>query len=136
MPGWTFFRSAGLAQDEMNVWLRRSLMLLFAIFWLALILTPTLAFVLARNGQVQVGQTDGRHWRLFLVQEADTEGVGLERARPVAAPDDAQDSVQCLQTSINYWMWSGEGPSATFCQCVDMAAGAIADITPPACLLP
>lgn len=120
----------------MNVWLRRSLMLLFVIFWLALILTPTLAFVLARNGQVQVGQPDGRHWRLFLVQQADAEGVGLERARPVDAPGDAQDSVQCLQTSINYWMWSGEGPAATFCQCADMATGAIVDITPPACLLP
>ena len=62
----------------MKVWLRRLLLLLFVLFWLALILMPTVAFILARNGQIQIGRSDGRHWRLFLVQEADMEGLGLE----------------------------------------------------------
>lgn len=120
----------------MNVWLRRFLILLFILFWMALILTPTLAFVLARNGQVQVGRTDGRHWRLFALQQADVEGLGLERARPVDAPEGAADTVQCLQTSITYWMWAGDGQATTYCQCTDGATGAIVDLVPPACLLP
>lgn len=120
----------------MNVWLRRLLMLLFALFWLVLILAPTLAFVLARNGQIQIGSSEGRHWRLFMVQEADAEGLGLERGRPVSPPFDAPESSACLQTTITYWMWTGVGQDALYCQCVDSTTGNLLDVTPPACLLP
>lgn len=111
-------------------------MLLFILFWLALVLTPTLAFVLARNGQVQIGGIDSRHWRLFMLQQADSEGIGLERARPVDPPPGSGESVQCLRTSIDYWMWNGEGAPATYCQCTDTTTGTMVDIIPPACLLP
>lgn len=117
----------------MNIWLRRLLMLGFVLFWLALLLTPTLAFVLARNGQVQIGRAEGRHWRLFLVQEADSEGLGLERGRPVPAPADAPDGVSCLMTSVSYWMWTGDGPAVSYCQCTD-ANGDVTDVVPPACM--
>ncbi|MBP6017191.1 MAG: hypothetical protein KA586_10765 [Candidatus Promineofilum sp.] len=120
----------------MNVWLRRFLILLFILFWLALILTPTLAFVLARNGQVQLGPSGGSHWRLFMLQQADVEGLGLERSRPVAPPAGASESVQCLQTTIDYWMWYGEGQGTSYCQCLDTLTGMVVDSTPPACLLP
>jgi hypothetical protein len=120
----------------MNVWLRRLLLLLFVLFWLALILTPTLAFVLARNGQVQLGPSNGRHWRLFLVQEAQLEGLGLERGRPVPPPVEAPPTATCLQTRINYWMWVGEGQPATYCQCQDSSTGEALAVTPPACLAP
>lgn len=120
----------------MNVWVRRFLILLFMLFWLVVILTPTLAFILARNGQVQLGRSDGRHVRLFLVQGDDLEGLGLERGRPVPPPGDVPESVSCLQTSISYWMWSGEGQPVTYCQCVDTSTGQVTDITPPACLTP
>lgn len=118
----------------MKVWLRRLLLLLFVLFWLALLLTPTLAFVLARNDQVQIGRSDGRHWRLFLVQEANTEGVGLERGRPVSPPGNAPESTACLQTTVSYWMWSGEGQETAYCQCADATTGDLVDIIPPACL--
>jgi len=122
----------------MNIWLRRLLMLLFVLFWLALIMTPTLAFVLARNGQVQLGRPEGRHWRLFLMQEADIEGVGLERGRPVAPPTDAPESVSCLKTTVSYWLWtagaSDDGQGASYCQCTDESTGALADVLPPACM--
>lgn len=120
----------------MNIWLRRGLMVLFALFWLALILTPTFAFVLARNGQIQIGEIDGRHWRVFMLQQADTEGIGLERARPVDAPADLDGPIQCLKTTIDYWMWRGEGMPADYCQCMDATTGTVVDVVPPACLLP
>ncbi len=120
----------------MSKWLRRLLILLFVLFWLVVILTPTLAFVLARNGQVQVGRTEGRHWRLFLLQEPDTEGVGLERGRPVAPPLEAPPSVSCLRTTVNYWLWAGEGNGADYCQCTDTVTGDVTQFIPPACPLP
>lgn len=120
----------------MNVWLRRFLMIVVIVFWLALILAPSLAFILARSGQVQIGASEGRHWRLFLVQQADAEGLGLERGRPVAPPPDAPESAACLQTTISYWMWAGEGPGTSYCQCLDSATGDLLDIDPPACLRP
>ena len=70
----------------MKGWPRRVLMLVFVLLWLAVMLFPTLAVVLARNGQLQMGDSDGRHWRLFLLQEPDFEGLGLERTRSVAPP--------------------------------------------------
>ena len=119
----------------MKGWPRRVLMLVFVLLWLAVMLFPTLAVVLARNGQLQMGDSDGRHWRLFLLQEPDFEGLGLERTRSVAPPLSAPAAV-CLQTSVAYWLWAGEGQDARYCQCTDPANGAtIADV-PPACQTP
>lgn len=124
----------------MNVWLRRLLILIFVLFWLAVMLTPALAFILARNEQIQIGDSDGRHWRVFLLHDAEAEGLGLERGRPVAPPDDAPQSASCLRTTIDYWLWAGEASredfGTAFCQCVDGATGEALDVTPPACMTP
>ena len=119
----------------MNRWLRRGLIVLFVLFWLGVMLFPTLAVVLARNGQLQLGDSNGRHWRLFLLQEPDFEGLGLERARPVAPPL-AAPSAACLRTTVSYWLWAGEGQGADYCQCVDPASGAAVPDVPPACQAP
>jgi hypothetical protein len=120
----------------MNRWIRRLLMLLVVLVWLGIILLPTVAFVLARNNQIQLGDTGGPHWRLFLLQEAQTEGLGLERAQTVTPPPDAPETAQCLRTTVSYWFWTGEGENAAYCQCVDETTGATLPITPPACLMP
>lgn len=120
----------------MKVWIRRLLLLLFGLIWLVAIMTPTLAFVLARNGQMQIGRTEGRHWRLFLVQGDDAEGLGLERSRPIAPPLAAPPSVSCLQTSVDYWLWTGVGFAADYCQCTDLATGDATDYVAPACPFP
>ena len=119
----------------MNRWLRRGLIVLFVLFWLGVMLFPTLAVVLARNGQLQLGDSNGRHWRLFLLQEPDFEGLGLERARAVAPPLSAP-AAACLQTTVAYWLWAGEGQDASFCQCTDPATGAAVADVPPACQAP
>ena len=119
----------------MKRWPRRVLMLVIVLVWLAVVLFPTLAVVLARNGQLQLGDSDGRHWRLFLLQEPEFEGLGLERARPVAPPL-AAPSAACLATSVSYWLWAGEGQDALYCQCTDPASGATVPDIPPACQTP
>lgn len=117
--------------------LRRALLIVLVLVWLFIMLLPTLAFVLVRNGQVQVGSPDGRHVRLFLLQDASAEGLGLERARTVQAPADAPPSTSCLRTSVHFWLWSGEEASgATYCQCIDQTTGQALPITPPACRTP
>lgn len=118
----------------MGGWPRRLLILVVLLAWLAALIFPTLAVVLARNGQIQLGDSDGRHWRLFLLQEADFEGLGLERARPVAPPLSAPDAA-CLQTAVSYWLWVGDGQNTAYCQCVDAAGAGLPD-TPPACQSP
>lgn len=120
----------------MKVWLRRLLILLFVLFWLALLLTPTLAVMLARNGQLRIGLGEERYWRFFLVQQAEAEGVGMERSRPVDPPAGAADTIHCSQQTVDYWMWTGEGQSVEYCQCLDGESGQSVDIVPPACQSP
>lgn len=119
----------------MNPWVRRMLMAVVVLFWLALMALPLLAFTLARSGQVQLGESQGRHWRLFLLQEPETEGLGLERGRPVAPPLDAP-AASCLQTTVTYWLWVGEGQDATYCYCVIETTGESVSGVPPACISP
>ena len=119
----------------MNRWPRRVLMLVIVLVWLAVVLLPTLAVVLAPHAQLPLGDSDGRHWRLFLLQEPEFEGLGLERARPVAPPL-AAPSAACLATSVSYWLWAGEGQDALYCQCTDPASGATVPDIPPACQTP
>jgi hypothetical protein len=122
----------------MNIWLKRLLIGLLLVVWLVLLISPTLAVVLARNGQLQLGSSDGPHTRLFLLQEADNEGLGLERARPVPAPPGVAESVMCLRTSVRYWMWTegAENLPADYCQCIDNATGSAIAERSPACPVP
>jgi hypothetical protein len=120
----------------MRVWLRRLLMLLIVLVWLAIMLTPALAFILARNEQLQIGRGDGRHWRLFLLHEAAGEGLGLERSRPVAPPGNAPQNASCLHTTVDFWLWTGASDidyGMEYCQCFDGATGELLDIN---CLAP
>lgn len=121
----------------MNVWLRRLIYLVIILVWLAIMMLPATAFILARNGQIQVGEPDGPHTRLFLLQDADAEGLGLERARTVRPPASGPDTVTCLRTTVSYWMWAGEaGQNTSYCQCIDQATGGLAGLESPSCMVP
>lgn len=113
--------------------MRRFLLILIALFWLLLLLLPTLAVTLARNGQIQLGSSEGRHWRLFLLQDSDTEGLGLERGRSVAPPPGAPAGAQCLRVTVGYWLWAGEGQGVAYCQCQDETTGESLSLVPLAC---
>lgn len=123
----------------MNAWVKRLLIGLFIVVWLVLLFTPAVAFLLAARGQIQVGPQEGRHVRVFLLEDAEAEGLGLERARPVPPPQDVVGA-SCLQTSVSYWLWSGgpdESQDVAFCQCFGPDGGALpADVVPAACVAP
>lgn len=103
----------------MKIWLRRLFYAFLLLFWLALVLFPGFAFILAANGQIELGDDPQRHLRIFLISETDAGGVGIERARPV------RDPAGCAETSVSYLMWQGEGESVRFCQCYDEQGGVI-----------
>lgn len=99
---------------------------LLVMFWLAVMSLPILAFALGMRGQVGIGQQHESHIRLFLVQDASAQGVGLEWARWASA--------ECLQTQVRYLTWVGEGPSVTYCQCID-TRGAVQSQASGPCVL-
>ncbi len=78
---------------------------------------PFFAFSLAARSQLQLGSAEGTHIRLFLIQEKDAEGVGVERVQPVSADSD------CTQNSVTYLMWKGDAEDVAYCLCVDAETG-------------
>lgn len=111
---------------RVNTWLKRLLYLVLFLTWLVVMSFPVGAAILASNGQIELGnQQSAHHLRLFLVQERDQEGVGLEWTRP-ARPD------KCRQGSITYAMWKGMAENARYCICSD-AKGSVTHSEPGAC---
>jgi hypothetical protein len=96
----------------MNKWLRRLIYLLITIVWLAIMFFPTFAFVLMQNGQIEIGAT-----RVFLLNDVDTPGIGLQTNRHAKT----EDGVMCERGSIIYLIWSGNdaNQNATYCSCDD-----------------
>lgn len=76
---------------------------------------PIVAFTLAEKRELSLGDDI----RLFLVQEPDAEGVGLEWARP------SRQQANCTQTSVTYLLWEGQSENTTYCQCYDGRSGAL-----------
>jgi hypothetical protein len=114
----------------MNRWLRRLLYALVVLVWLLLVIAPLLAFVLAARGQIQFGSDPRRHLRLFLVQEEDAQGIGLEWLRP------SRSQSACSSGSLTYFMWEGEGQNASFCQCYEPITNELDSVAPQACQSP
>ena len=72
-----------------------------------------MALVLANQQQIEIGSDVSSHIRIFLVQENEAQGVGVEWARPI------RKAPSCSTTSVNYLLWEGEAESAAYCQCYD-----------------
>jgi hypothetical protein len=82
-------------------------------------LFPIVAFVLATRGEIGVGDANESGFRLFLLNDAAFQGIGIERRRQI----DSEDN--CLQSTLNFLLWEGENDNLdiTFCQCFDEDTG-------------
>lgn len=96
-----------------KTWLRRLLYLFIVLVWLMIMVFPIVAFRLATNGEITWGQETDRQGRLFLLQDAEAEGVGLQTSRPQSG------SSVCVVTTVRYFMWVGEGQNSRSCSCTD-----------------
>ena len=99
----------------MKHWLRRGGYLIVFVVWLMIMCLPTLAFVLATRGEIQIGEYGRRNLRIFMVQEEESQGIGFQFTRPLSQNDN------CWQTAVNYLLWQGnsEEISSLYCQCLD-----------------
>lgn len=105
----------------MKRWSRRIGYLLFILLWLILVSLPVVAFFVATQGQIEIG--DSRSGlRLFLLQDTNNQGLGLQWTRNYNNPEAAgQSPGQCSRTTLRYFLWEGEasGQNADYCQCYD-----------------
>lgn len=111
----------------MKPWLRRLAYLTVTLIWLLFISLPACAFLLAARGQIQIGDQDGRHLRIFLLQERNLQGLGVEQTRPL------HGEPNCLRTTIRYYLWEGVGENTAFCRCTDPVTGAVQPTDPRIC---
>ena len=100
---------------------------LFILIWLFFISLPIFASVLFTRQQIQIGGDERGHLRIFLLQEKDAEGVGFELARPFST------NPPCSQTSVRFFMWTGDPENVTFCQCFDPQTNEYLPATPGVC---
>ena len=114
----------------MNRWPRYFGYLIFLLVWLFLIGLPAFAFILAAQGQIELGSTEGQYLRIFLLREEDAEGLGIVWARPLSSQP------LCLQTSVRYVLWAGQAQNVTFCQCIDPTTDAQLPAIPGPCNAP
>ena len=110
----------------MKRWLRRLGYFIGLILWLVLMAFPFVAFTLATNGELKIGSES--YLRLFLVQEAEANGIGVEWRRELFQPDN------CLRTSVSFLMWEGESEGVTFCQCFDPVTNEALPVAGGACV--
>jgi hypothetical protein len=100
--------------------LRRFGYALIVIVWLALMLLPILAFILAARGELMIGDVQASNIRLFMVNEDEAKGIGFQRVKKVDSESDG-----CFQTSVKYLLWEGQdsGLNISFCACYDPDTG-------------
>jgi len=101
----------------MGRWFKRFFALVFLVVWLVIMLFPCMAFNLALREEILIGGSPDNHVRLFLLSEKQTEGIGVERKRPFPAQP------SCIQTTVTYFLWVGEGENVQYCQCTDPLTG-------------
>lgn len=89
-------------------WIRRLVYLVLILIWLAIMIFPTVAFTLARRGEMNMF---GR--RAFLLQTDTFAGVGFQWERNV------RGEPACEQVVVVYVAWEGEGEPAVSCACTD-----------------
>ncbi len=86
---------------------------------------PFVAVSLARNGEFQIGVSVGTNLRLFMVQEEEANGIGIALSRSKSS-----QTGDCVQTSLSYFLWEGEGESSRYCQCYDDIGNLSANVCP------
>jgi hypothetical protein len=96
--------------------LRRAGCTLAVVLWFMVLLTPCFCIVLATQGEIAVrlGDIPGQSFRVWLVNESRQRGLGIARPAIVAGESDGQ---RCLQTDVNFVLWTGTAEGSTYCEC-------------------
>ncbi|MBI4769290.1 MAG: hypothetical protein HY784_02475 [Chloroflexi bacterium] len=98
--------------STLNKPISRGSCVLAALALLLIFGLTTLALALAARGEV-LWQRGSASDRLFLINEQEAQGLGLESVRPYRGPGGAA----CTRTSDRFFLWRGSGENATYCEC-------------------
>ena len=79
---------------------------------LAFFSVPLVAFRLATRGEIVWPRGEASD-RLFVINEPEVQGLGLESVRAFVRGD----SPSCARTRVRFFLWKGEGQSVEYCDC-------------------
>lgn len=97
-------------------WLRRAGYSGGCLVWLTVMCLPLAAFVLAVNGEMTWARGEFVNDRLWLIREAEQEGLGYSSAR-VVLNQEPVDGPICVRTRVTFLLWKGSGEAAEYCEC-------------------
>jgi hypothetical protein len=89
------------------------------LIWLVIMCLPVLAFVLAIRGELKLGDQEKSHIRVFMVQGAEEDGLGIEWSRRL------ENGSDCFKSSVRYLLWDGDAEAfnVDYCQCFEKVEG-------------
>lgn len=100
--------------------IRRAGCILALIIWFAILLLPCFLIVLATQEEITIttGDVPGQQTRLWLISEAEERGIALSTGSVFPTSDTAV----CIQTDVNYFLWTGSEQPSTYCECYERAS--------------
>ncbi|MFK7804079.1 MAG: hypothetical protein AB8G95_20770 [Anaerolineae bacterium] len=113
-------------QDPRNITWRSCAGALILLIILGLI--PLFGCRLVTQGVLQFGDEDGRFLNVFMLQDPDQEGIGMQWTRTFEHDDQAV----CTRTTVRYYMFVGEGENLNYCECSNVS---ISESLPDMCVL-
>jgi hypothetical protein len=109
-----------VVHHKRRAWWKRPSCLVQLILWMSIMMLPAVFMVLAFQGDITFyhrGDIPNKFQHPFLqvklIMEEDYRGLSLTNASVLH--DDADNL--CVETSIRFLLWEGQGEPATYCQC-------------------
>jgi hypothetical protein len=87
------------------------------IVWFLILLLPCFLVVLAVQQEISIntGGMPGQQIRLWLISEAEQRGLALSTGTVRQSADNAA----CVQTDVNYYLWTGSEVPSVYCECYE-----------------
>jgi len=97
--------------------------LLVSFVGLLLVLVCLGSAQLLARGEISWRQGDLRENRVWLLREADVQGLALSRMRIVSGSE--REGQACIENQVRFWLWAGEptDPGTSYCECFEDQTG-------------
>ena len=86
------------------------------LIWLAVMVLPLAALLLALRGEVTWRRGEFTEDRVWVVKESNAGGLGWSSAR-VLSDERPVDGPVCVRTQVRFLLWRGASESLAFCEC-------------------
>ena len=81
------------------------------LFLLVIGIIPIFTCRLITLGTVQLGSEDGNFLNIYMLQDPEQEGVGVQWTRSF------DEEAVCTRTKVRFFMFAGEGENLDYCSC-------------------